>query len=458
MFAGRIQKILDDIRYSYWFLPTVMAALSSGLAFLALEVDQGWEPQAVPGLGWLYSAGPEGARALLSTVASAMLGVAGVTFSVTIVALSVASQQYGPRLLVNFMRDRGNQFVLGAFIATFLYCVLVLRQVRFDQPGHPGFVPHLSVTLGVVLTVLSLGVLIYFIHHVARSIQVTEIIARIGHELDHTIDQLFPAPLGFEANSPEAPVEDIEARFRSEECEEVAAMRTGYVHVIDQPRLLRLARRHDLLIRLRRRPGGWVIEGDILLDAWPREHTDHRLVGHLRQAVILGARRTTVQDIGFSIDQLAQLGARALSPSLNDPNTAQLCIDRLTASLGRLARREIPPRLHHDQDGVLRLVTPPTDWSEVFGQAIGPLRRYGAAHFSVVLRLLEMMQRLAPDLRRTADREALRAEAEKVLGAALRSDMLPADLEQLRARHRLTIWALRPERFVEDEEEADGPG
>ncbi len=146
-------------------------------------------------LGWIYTRGPDGARAVLSTIAGSMITVAGVVFSVTIVALSLASNQFGPRLLRNFMRDRGNQIVLGTFVATYLYCLLVMRTVQGMDGSQ--FVPHLSVTVAILMAVASLGVLIYFIHHVAVSIQAPELIANVAHELHEAIDRLFPEELGY---------------------------------------------------------------------------------------------------------------------------------------------------------------------------------------------------------------------------------------------------------------------
>lgn len=167
-----------------------MAAAAVGLSFITVALDQNVTLKWLRRLDWVYNGGAEGASAVLQTIAGSMITIAGAVFSLTLVARSLASSQFGPRILRNFMRDTTNQLVLGTFIATFLYCLLVLRTIRRDEADV--FVPHLSVTLGVAFALTSLWVLIYFIHHASVSIQADEVVARIGAELEHTMHRLFP--------------------------------------------------------------------------------------------------------------------------------------------------------------------------------------------------------------------------------------------------------------------------
>jgi uncharacterized membrane protein len=137
--------------------------------------------------------GPESAMTLLSTIAGSMITIAGVVFSITIVVLTLASSQFGPRLLGNFLRDRANQIVLGTFIATFLYCLLVLRTIHVEPNGY---IPYWGTVLGLLLAVCSVGVLIYFIHHIAVSIQAPHLIASVSAELSSDVARLFPEGIG----------------------------------------------------------------------------------------------------------------------------------------------------------------------------------------------------------------------------------------------------------------------
>ncbi|HEY9737247.1 MAG TPA: DUF2254 domain-containing protein, partial [Trichocoleus sp.] len=189
----RLSKLKETLLTSYWFVPTVMAASAIALAFGLVALDR-TTPQDLEGLSWIYQGGADGARAVLSAIAGSMVTVAATAFSITIVALQLASSNYGPRLLRNFMQDRGNQVVLGTFIATFIYCLLVLRTIRGED--YQLFVPQVSVTVGVMLAILSIGVLIYFIHHASTIIQVSHIIAEVSHDLKQVTDRLFPENLG----------------------------------------------------------------------------------------------------------------------------------------------------------------------------------------------------------------------------------------------------------------------
>ena len=187
---GQFFKYWDRVRSGFWFLPAVMASVAVALALVSVTVSETVTDWFTLHFGWTFTGGAEGASAVLGIIAGSMITIAGVVFSMTLVALSLASSQLGPRLLRSFMRDSATQVVLGTFIATFLYCLLVLRTIR--RAEEVAFVPHLSVTLGVLFAVASVGVLIYFIHHVSVSIQANEIAARIGKELLEGIDRLFP--------------------------------------------------------------------------------------------------------------------------------------------------------------------------------------------------------------------------------------------------------------------------
>jgi uncharacterized membrane protein len=188
--GARLLSLWERVRSSYWFVPSLMLLASIGLAFLMLVIDDHVDSERLRETAWFHRHETSGARELLSTIAGSMITVAGVTFSITIVALTLASSQYGPRLMRSFMRDPGNQIVLGTFIATFMYCLLVLRTIRDAEDDR--FIPYLAITVAILLAVLSLGVLIYFIHHTAASIQVANLVARVGESLEKGIDKLYP--------------------------------------------------------------------------------------------------------------------------------------------------------------------------------------------------------------------------------------------------------------------------
>ena len=229
----RLRAFWESVRTTYWAVPSLMAVIAIGLSVAMIHVDEVLTPKFIGTLSWVYTGGPEGARAVLSTIAGSMITVAGVTFSITIVALTLASQQFGPRLLRSFLRDLGNQIVLGTFVSTFLYCLLVLRTVRGNDDAQ--FVPHLAVTLGVLLAMLSLGVLIFFIHHVSMSIQASQIIANVAGDLEGAVARLFPEQLGQE-RAPRHREHDRSPRRLRRDASAVPADSNGYVQAIDEAR------------------------------------------------------------------------------------------------------------------------------------------------------------------------------------------------------------------------------
>ncbi|MEO7274269.1 MAG: DUF2254 domain-containing protein [Vicinamibacterales bacterium] len=396
----RLRAVWDRMRGTYWAVPSAMAAVSAALSLVMIDLDQALTGKFLSQLSWVYTGGPEGARAVLSTIASSMITVAGVTFSITIVALTLASQQFGPRLLRNFLRDLGNQVTLGTFIATFIYCLLVLRTVRGIDDAQ--FVPHLAVTLGVVLAMLSIGVLIFFIHHIATSIQASQVIANVAGDLESAIERLYPERIGHERR-----IEGGDGTSPSfAHARTVAATASGYVQAVDSGRLLELAREGDLLVRIEARPGRFVRSGNVLASVEPAVGRGD-LDAAIRAAFLIGADRTGTQDLGFFINQLVELAVRALSPGINDPATARTCIDRLQQALCQLASREIPSPNRRDEHGTLRIVAEPVTFPEMLDLALTEIMRYGRTSVSVTCRVLDALRDLSACVSGPEDRRAL---------------------------------------------------
>ncbi|MHB8808670.1 MAG: DUF2254 domain-containing protein [Desulfobulbaceae bacterium] len=353
----QVFKIWDRVRSSFWFLPAVMAGGAMVLAFATVALDKSVTDWLTLNWSLTFTGGAEGASSLLGAIAGSMITIAGVVFSMTLVALSLASSQLGPRLLGNFMRDTTTQMVLGTFVATFLYCLLVLRTIR--RAEEIAFVPHLSVTLGVLLAVVSVGVLIYFIHHVSVSIQANEIVARVGTELIEGIERLFPETIG--RGAPRIPTEPPDAGFLDRfgrEARPIGSAGDGYLQFIDGDALLALAMQEDVVIRLERRPGHYVVAGRPLVLIWPGDRVTGQLMDRVNSAFALGNQRTSVQDIEFTVNQLVEIAVRALSPGVNDPFTAMTCVDHLGSALCRLAQRDLPSPYRHDTQDQLRVITP----------------------------------------------------------------------------------------------------
>jgi uncharacterized membrane protein len=373
---------------------------------------------------------------VLATIAGSMITVASLVFSMTLVVLTLASSQLGPRLINRFMRDPVNQAALGTFVGTFLYALLVLETVSETAPEP--FVPYLSVTLGLVLAVISLFWLIYFIHHVADSIQADSVIAEIAEELDEAIARRFP-----EVDEPQAlPLQAPFLDRLAEPAGIVAADRSGYVQAIDAQALVRRASAKDVLIKVDVRPGDFVVEGAALLFVWPREQLSDELSETLHGAIVVGPKRTPTQDIDFAMGALVEIGLRALSPGINDPQTALTCIDRLTEGLVKLIGSDEPPSLVQDGDGALRLIVRPATFQNVLGAAFNPIRHAGRDHAQVLRRQVEMLALLVGFARTGEQRTALAeqaAAAEAVYHAANLDPVGSKELEERLAELRRSL-------------------
>ncbi len=427
----RAKNWWDTLRSTLWFVPTLMTASSMVLAAGVVALDR-----AASGVhrGWffLYSGGPEGARSVLSTTAGSMITVAGIAFSATMVALSFASAELGPRLLRNFMRDRGNQVVLGTFISTFVYCLLVLRTV--SESPEP-FVPHFGVTVGLVLALASLIVLIYFIHHVARTLQADYVIAVVAHELDHAIEFLYPGGMGEDAPDDRIPeLKRREAALRSENAAKVCPAVSGYVHALDVDLMMKLATEHDLLVRVLSRPGRYVHDGTPVAEIWPADALDDRLQKKMLSAFIIGRTRTSQQDVEFAINQLVEVAVRALSPGINDPFTAITCVDRLTTALLHLMRRDFPPRFRIDAEGELRVIADRPDFAGITDAAFHQIRQSGANMPAVMIRMLESLSLLLEHAKSDHHRRALERHVALVRRAGMRESDERADREDMNER------------------------
>lgn len=437
-----LSKTWDALSTSFWFVPSAMVLFAIGLSLATLQLDADGASQTwLAKLGWTFLRGPEGSRAVLSAVVGSMMTIASVTFSITIVALQLASSQFGPRLLRNFMRDRGNQISIGTFIATFTYCLLILRSVNGTEKGE--FVPHLSVTVGLLLSLVSLGIFIFFIHHSAESIQAENVIAAVSRELHRAIDRLYPDRLGDDQpdHSEQPPQEDLPEGFAKDSVR-IASLVSDYLQAIDVERLMSLAKQHDLILSVKQRPGKFLFQGGNLVQAWPAGKVDEDIVNAIRGTFYFGSRRTLTQDVEFAIDQLVEVAVRALSPGINDPFTAMNCVERLGAALCTLSEKKIPSRFRYDDEGKLRIVTDKSTVKGIIDDTFDQIRQAAWSDTAVTLRLLETIQAVGYHSRNPAFRSALRSQADAIFRGSqegLRDSQDRKDAEQ---RHRETIRVL----------------
>ncbi|HTG46683.1 MAG TPA: DUF2254 domain-containing protein [Actinomycetota bacterium] len=429
----------EALRTTLWVVPSVMTAAAVVLFLVTYRIDLAVAGGRIALPSWAITGQADATRAVLIGIAAAVITVVGVVFSITIIALQLASQQFGPRMLRNFIRDLGTQVSLGAFVATFVYSILTLGSVAHGSSGD--FVPHISVTIALVLTLGDLGVLIFFIHHVATSIQVTTVVAGIARDFRSTLAQVLeeagrtPPPADEEA-------ERQELMLRLESGGELVPARTsGFLQSVGHEELVRIATTSDAVIRLLHRAGHFVVEGQALALVWPSSAVEG-VTTALDRAHIVGSNRTLNQDPGFAVDQLVEVAIRALSPAVNDTFTAMNCIDWLGDCLCRAARRPLPSGLYRDDDGVVRLIDPTITFKRLVQKASDKIRQAGRGMPAVLIRQLENLEKVTVALADPAHRAVIDHEAGMILRSSEEAIPEASDREDVLAAYRSLHAAL----------------
>jgi uncharacterized membrane protein len=429
---GRARRLVAYLGSTLWFVPGVMVVGALLLAYGLIELDRrlAWF-ETSDKLPWIFHGGANSARDLLSAIASSSITVMGVVFSITIVALTLASTQFTPRVLRNFMRDRGNQVVIGILTGTYAYAMLVMRSVRSVDEGT--FVPTIAVTAGLLLALVTTAAIIYFINHMAESIQAASIIHRAAEATKPLLVPRYPEEFGTALPHASAPSATGAAV--------VAAPRSGYVRYVDGDELLAIAGRHDLVLCMDMEPGDFVLEGAPLALVHP-ELPVESTADAIRSAVVLGQERSLQQDAEFGMRQIMDIAVKALSPGINDPTTAVTCVDQLAALLARAAAYPDPTPCRGDGKGRLRLVLRGQTFESMCGHALDQIRQHAGRDVAVTLRLIrlfELVGGVTPDEGR---RDILWWEACMVAASAERNVMARHDRDDVNAALRRAAEAL----------------
>jgi len=414
---ARFRKLLSDMGETFWLLPAAMVALAIVLALGLVSLDKsGLVPDWMVNSPWLYSGGATGARTLLGAVAGSTIGVAGTVFSITIAALSLAAGQMGPRLLRNFTRDRGNQFTLGAFLGTFSYALMVLRSVRTQDEG--AFTPHVSLSVAILLAFLCVGTLVFFVGHMAGRISVETVIDLVSRDMRATMRKLTSAG----THDPAPP--------QAFWCGGVAVLsdQFGYLQELDSEGLADWAAEHGTALRLLLRVGSYVYPGATVAIA--TKHVDGAQAA-VRNATALGPVQTASADPEFTVGQLVEVAVRALSPGINDPNTAKAVLDRLGAELCELAPKRLPTGVFM-RDGRVALVVPAVDYGVLTGTMFGMIRQNAGGSAAVLGHLLDVLTAVAGCERDPSRAADLRRHACLALADAERSVENADDLADIR--------------------------
>jgi uncharacterized membrane protein len=417
---SKLLNVLSELRASYWYIPLLMSIASLLCSILTLRLDHLLVLHWLESWGWFHASNPEGARAVLSTIATSMITVAGVTFSMTIMAVAFAASQVGPRLISNFMRDRANQITLGTFIATFLFCLFIMlalfngNKEGVTESGGLVFIPQISLLMAVFFTISSIIVLISFIHHIPESINISNVIAQIGEELNRQVDCQFPINVGKEVFERNAHIPKNHPYRKA-----VVATKLGYVRILDGDTLIAVAKKHDLIIQLEARSGTYVTEGSTLLNIYSLDEVEESVCEQCVGAFALGHQRNQEHDIMFLIDEMVEVIARALSPGINDPFTAMTCLDWLQSTVKKISKTSPPSAYRYDSEDTLRLVAQPISFTEFCDLIFCRVQPYVCKDRNTAMHMMEMIHLIHVSITNNEHQITLASHAVSLKNAAI---------------------------------------
>lgn len=441
--AAAVRARMHSLRYGFLFLPGLVALAVGGLAPLLVWLDRSGGAGG-PGIG--YQAEPDAARAVLATIAGSLITVAGLTFSITIVSLQLVSQQFSPRALRGFLGDRLNQTVAGAFIGTFIYCILVLRTVTQGADGATDFVPGLSISVSVALAVASIALLLVFIHHMSHTIQVSAIAAGISDATLSTLEPLYADEFGTPTgDDPDTLVTEWSQHVSPQQ---VYPPRPGYLQSVAFEDLDRQDAARGIRASLRAAPGDFVTQTDVLLEYWAPD-VKPELESLVHRLTIVQSERDLHQDADFGLRQLADIALKAISPGVNDPTTAVTCVGYLRAILERLAALETPAPVRRYERSDTTLIARARPFDEYLNTAFVELGRFGSADARIAEALLVALAAIARATASAGFAERLDALARTAadIAAQARADARTAtDEQRIDRSHRRVLAACAGER------------
>ena len=409
-------NLVTRMQASLWLIPAAMCAAMLGLAYVMV-----FSPVEFPGLNadkywWLFGGDAATARDLVSAILSGIITMTSLVVSITMVVLSLASGQLGPRLIDNFLRDRQIQVVLGLFTGTVFYCLFVLRSIN-EELGND-YVPHIAITTATVLAMLCLLALLFYVHKIARSIVADTVVSQVADSLESAI-------LREARNGPSG--EHVLPRGQYALTIPLSLDESGYVQVIEFDRLVDLAEQEEIVIDVRVRPGHFVLRGSHALMVQSNAQVSEGVQTAIRRSFTVGQDRTPTQDLEYSVRQLVEIAVRALSPGINDPFTAVAVINRLAGALELAALNAAPVRHYTDDAGNLRVLAIPSDLSDLFDTALNQIRQAASQTPAVLIQLAHICAQLASVLPDASSRGSLQGHLQKISRAGQRHIDDPAD-------------------------------
>jgi uncharacterized membrane protein len=420
------RHVMYNLRGGFLVRPLIIA-LTLGSAGALLSWLEETEPALsswVPAVLFPSHADPQVAQVILGGIATSIMTVVSIVFAILLMTLTLASMQFSPRIIVSFVRDRVTQWTLGIFLGTFCYCMAALPAARSTPKP---FAPVATVLGAMLLSLICVGWLLYFIHHISQAINVNQIVDRIANETVAMIDEMMPYPRRYPRVAAGDPPDSSTWETT------ILSATSGYIRYIDTHRLLATAKSHSVKVQVLRRVGQFVPEGVPLLRVYKGERLSAEGLSELRDVFDFGPSRTLQQDIEFGVLQIVDIALKAISPAVNDPSTAITCVDQLSRVLIRFAAREAPSSLLCDPPGVVRVSVPWSDLGRMLDSGFEQIRLYSQTDLAVSLRMMRALGDIAITLPDPEDRRTLVERGRRIVeGCALK--LGEQEMKELRAR------------------------
>lgn len=420
-----------ELLATFWFLPVSILIVSVILAMGSVYLDNNVSISQDGWFRFFIVNSPDSARTILSTISGAMIGVAGTVFSVTLVALTLASSQFGPRLIKKFMYVRLNQVVLGSYISTYLFCLIVLIAVKGSEDYM--FIPSISILFAIFTAIVNIILLIVFIHQIAVSIQADKVVSDISNFISKQVETLFPERMGDE-KEPDSEIDIKTEITKYSKRTSFKSPKGGYLQYIDGESLMDVVSDLDVLFDLNFRPGAFLVKGMEMGFIHANQELKIEQLEKIADQFVIGEVKTSQQDLEFSIFQMVEIAARALSPGVNDPFTAIACIDNLTATLSYLGQAKFPSKFRYDSDGKLRIIADTMDFEGVIDASFNQIRQFAGGSPSVIIRMMEALITIKSFVKDDSREKALVRHAEMVFRQGKETITEKNDLEDLRKR------------------------
>ncbi|MCB0857461.1 MAG: DUF2254 domain-containing protein [Solirubrobacterales bacterium] len=386
------KRWLEALRVSFG-LPSGLAMLAGILLGLSLPAIDDWLGFQLPALAFDSQSST---RSLLETIGTATVSVAGLSFSVTIVALTLASSQLSPRVLRTFRGDRLSQTTLALFLGTFVYCLTLLVRLGVTNGGRE--VPDLSVTLAVLLAFSSFLTFAFFIAHIVNMLEPSTVVDGIYQDGVSLSENRYPSGPG-EPQDCEAARRDARSTMGNDQPGEIVSPKSGYLTVVDLGHLVSCLQHGDAFVKQAVPVGTYVLPGQVLAEVWARGENREELHGRVLEAFELGKQRTLVQDTAFCVRQLADVALKGLSPGINDPTTSENAMDAMASLLVTFIKSETPCEIRVDDEGVPRFLALAPDLNDLVKLGFDQVVVAAKGSPVVISRLLQLLEHIETQAR-----------------------------------------------------------